>query len=472
MVNFLEKTFKLSENKTTVKTEILAGATTFVTMVYILVVNPNILSGPTGMPWGGLFTATAIMCILGTILMAVISKYPFALAPGMGLNAFFAYVVVAAMGGNWYTALFLLLLQGVGFVLLASVKFREKVFEAIPKSMKLAIGVGIGLFIMHIGLQNANFIVGDFATKVTLGDMTSVPVVLFMFGVLLTGFLLARKIRGGLLLGILGTYLLGLICQLVGIYKPHVFGEAGIAEAGHGFSLIPSGIVSLPPSLAEVNLLTNFDKVSFADISVFTVITFMIILLIVDGMDTVGTAIGVSEKCEDFLDEKGDLPRKGRVLLADAITTGMGALFGTSTVTTYIESAAGVQVGGRTGLVGFVVAILFTIAMFFSPIFSVIPAFATAPALVFVGLFMTTTVAKIMWNDAKGTDIDFTEALPAFLIIVLMPLTYSISNGIIFGTIAFVALKLFTGRFKEISIVMYVLAAFFIFKLVSPLFLS
>ena len=458
MGKFLEKCFKLSENKTTVKTEILAGATTFVTMVYILVVNPSILSGPTGMPWGGLFTATAIMCVLGTILMAVISKYPFALAPGMGLNAFFAYVVVSSMGGNWYTALFLLLLQGVGFVLLASVKFREKIFEAIPKSMKLAIGVGIGLFIMHIGLQNAGFIVGNPATKVALGNMTSVPVVLFMIGVLLTGFLLAKKIRGGLLLGILGTYFLGLIAQLVGIYKP---GE-------HGYSLIPTGIVSLPPSLAEVNLLTNFDKVSFSDIGVFTIISLMIILLIVDGMDTVGTAIGVSEKCEDFLDEKGDLPRKGKVLLADAITTGVGALFGTSTVTTYIESASGVQVGGRTGLVGFVVAILFLIAMFFSPIFLVIPAFATAPALVFVGLFMTTTVAKIMWNDAKDGDIDFTEALPAFLIIVLMPLTYSISNGIIFGVISFVLLKLFTGRGKEISIVMYILAAFFIFKLVSP----
>ncbi|MCL2805596.1 MAG: NCS2 family permease [Treponema sp.] len=468
MGNFLEKCFKLKENKTTVKTEVLAGATTFVTMVYILVVNPSILSGPTGMPWGGLFTATAIMCVLGTILMAVISKYPFALAPGMGLNAFFAYVVVSSMGGNWYTALFLLLLQGVGFVLLASVKFREKIFEAIPKSMKLAIGVGIGLFIMHIGLQNAGFIVGNPATKVALGNMTSVPVVLFMIGVILTGFLLARKIRGGLLLGILGTYLLGLIAQLVGLYKPYVYNEAGEIIGGHGYSLIPSGIVSLPPSLAEVNLLTNFDKVSFSDISVFTIISLMIILLIVDGMDTVGTAIGVSEKCEDFLDKNGDLPRKGKVLLADAITTGMGAMFGTSTVTTYIESAAGVQVGGRTGLVGFVVAFLFLIAMFFSPIFSVIPAFATAPALVFVGLFMTTTVAKIMWNDAKGTDIDFTEALPAFLIIVLMPLTYSISNGIIFGVISFVLLKLFTGRYKEISIVMYILAAFFIFKLVSP----
>jgi AGZA family xanthine/uracil permease-like MFS transporter len=362
------------------------------------------------------------------------------------------------MGGSWHTALVLLFIQGVGFVLLASIKFREKIFEAIPKSMKLAIGVGIGLFIMHIGLQNAGFIVQNPATLVALGDMSSVTVVLFMLGVLLTGYFLAKKMRGGLLLGILGTYFLGLIAQLVGLYKPGV----------HGYSLIPSGIVALPPSLAEVNLITNLDKVDFTGISIFTIVTLMIILLIVDGLDTVGTAIGVSEKCEDFLDEKGDLPRKGKVLLADAITTGMGALFGTSTVTTYIESASGVQAGGRTGLVGFVVAGLFAIAMFFWPIFSVIPGFATAPALVFVGLFMTTTVAKIAWNNVKDGDIDFTEALPAFLIIVLMPLTYSISNGIIFGVISYVILKLFTNRAKDISIVMYVLAVFFIFKLVSP----
>jgi len=460
MGSFLENRFKLSENKTSIKTEILAGVTTFVTMVYILAVNPSILSAawpdnPAAV--GGLFTATAIMCILGTILMAVISKYPFALAPGMGLNAFFAYVVVSSMGGNWYTALFLLLLQGIGFIVLASVRFRERVFESIPKSMKLAIGVGIGLFIMHIGLQNAGFIVRHPATLVALGDMGSITTVLFMLGVLLTGFLLAKKIRGGLLLGILGTYLMGLFAQLVGIYK---VGE-------HGYSLIPRGIVALPMSLAEVNLLTNFDKVSFADISVFTVITLMIVLLIVDGLDTVGTAIGVSEKCEDFLDEKGDLPRKGKVLLADAITTGMGALFGTSTVTTYIESASGVQAGGRTGLTGWTVAILFVIAMFFWPLFSVIPGFATAPALVFVGLFMTTTVAKILWNDSTNKDIDFTEALPAFLVIVLMPLTYSISNGIIFGVISYVVLKLLTGKRQEISGIMYGLAVFFMFKLIS-----
>jgi AGZA family xanthine/uracil permease-like MFS transporter len=257
-------------------------------------------------------------------------------------------------------------------------------------------------------------------------------------------------------LGILGTYLIGLIAQLVGLYR---VGE-------HGFSLIPSGIVALPPSLAQVNLVTNFDQVNFGGISVFTIVTLMIVLLIVEGLDTVGTAIGVSEKCEDFLDEKGDLPRKGRVLLADAITTGIGALFGTSTTTTYIESASGVQAGGRTGLVGFVVAGLFLIAMFFWPLFSVIPGFATAPALVFVGLFMTTTVAKIAWNSVKDNDIDFTEALPAFLVMVLMPLTYSISDGIVFGTISYVVLKLFTGRWREPSVVMYVLAAFFAFKLI------
>jgi AGZA family xanthine/uracil permease-like MFS transporter len=456
----LERIFQLKEHKTSIRTEVIAGITTFVTMVYILAVNPNILSA-TGMDRGGLFTATAIMCVLGTILMAVLSKYPFALAPGMGLNAFFAYVVVTQVGGNWYNALVLLLIQGIGFVLLSVVRFRERIFEAIPKNMKLAIGVGIGLFILHIGLQNAGFIVSNPATKVALGDMRSVPVVLFMIGLLLTGFFLSKKIRGGLLWGILGTYLLGLFAELAGIYKPDP--SAGL------YSLIPSGVFSLPPTLAEVNLLTNLDKVNFAGVGVFTVITLLIILLIVDALDTVGTAIGVSEKCDDFLDETGDLPRKGRVLLADALTTGMGALFGTSTTTTYIESAAGVQAGGRTGLTSWVVAGLFAVALFFSPIFLAIPAFATAPALVFVGLFMTTTVAKIMWQDAKDkNEIDFTEAFPAFLIMVLMPLTYSISNGIVFGTIAYVALKLMSGKHRDISVMMYVLAVFFIFKLISP----
>jgi AGZA family xanthine/uracil permease-like MFS transporter len=277
-----------------------------------------------------------------------------------------------------------------------------------------------------------------------------------MLGVLLTGLFLARRIHGGLLLGILGTYVLGLIAQAVGWYR---VGE-------HGPSLVPSGVVALPPSLAEVNLLTNFSQVDFSGISVMTVVTLMIVLLIVEGLDTVGAAIGLSEKCEDFLDESGDLPRKGRVLLADALTTGIGALFGTSTTTTYIESAAGVQVGGRTGLTGWVVGILFAIAMFFWPVFSVIPAFATAPALVFVGLFMTTTIAKVAWNDIKDGDIDYTEALPAFLVMVLMPLTYSISDGVVFGTIAYVVLKLVTGRWRESSVMMYVLAVFFAFKLV------
>ncbi|MCL2565111.1 MAG: NCS2 family permease [Defluviitaleaceae bacterium] len=452
----LEQIFKLKENKTSVKTEIIAGFTTFVTMVYILAVNPAILSA-TGMDPGGLFTATAIMCVFGTILMAVIAKYPFALAPGMGLNAFFAYVVVVQVGGNWYNGLVLLLIQGVGFVALASIKFRERIFEAIPKSMKLAIGVGIGLFILHIGLQNAGFVVSHPATLVTLGNMRSVPVVIFMIGVIITGFFLAKRITGGLLWGMLCTYLIGLLAQLAGIY------EVGV----HGASLIPAGLIALPPSLAEVNLITNISQVDFGGISMFTIVTLMIVLLIVEGLDTVGTAIGVSEKCEDFLDKDGDLPRKGRVLLADALTTSIGALFGTSTTTTYIESASGVQAGGRTGLTGWVVAILFAIAMFFWPLFSVIPAFATAPALVYVGLFMTTTVAKIVWDDAKHKgEIDFTEALPAFLIMVLMPLTYSISDGVVFGTLAYVILKVLVGKYKDPSAMMYILAAFFALKLV------
>ena len=458
MRRFLENHFKLKEKKTSIKTEIMAGFTTFVTMVYILAVNPAILSTawPDGQATGGLFTATAIMCVVGTVLMAVISKYPFALAPGMGLNAFFAYVVVVQAGGNWYNGLLLLLIQGIGFVVLASIKFRERIFEAIPKSMKLAIGVGIGLFIMHIGLQNAGFVVSHPSTLVTLGDVSSAPVILFMIGVLITGALLANKIPGGLLLGMMMTYSLGLFAQSAGFYK------VGI----HGHSLVPMGIAALPPSISEVNLITNLSKVDFSGISILTIVTLMIVLLIVEGLDTVGAAIALSEKCEDFLDESGDLPGKGKVLLADALTTGIGALFGTSTTTTYIESAAGVQVGGRTGLTGWIVAALFVVAMFFWPIFSVIPSFATAPALVYVGLFMTTTVAKIMWNDAKTGDTDYTEALPAFLVMVLMPLTFSISDGVVFGTISYVALKLLSGRFREVSAMMYILAGFFALKLV------
>jgi len=454
-MQFLEKFFKLKENKTTVSTEILAGLTTFVTMVYILAVNPQILFGAiaeTGMDRGGLFTATALMCVIGTAIMGLYAKYPFALAPGMGLNAFFAYVVVAQVG--WHTGLFLLLIQGIMFVALALFKFRERIFEAIPKNIKLAIGVGIGLFITHIGLQNAGFIGAHPATLVSLGDIQSVPVVLFMIGLMLTSLLVIKKVRGGLFLGIIITYIIGLLAQVFGIYQPGV----------HGYTLIPEGVVAMPPSIAEVNLLTNFDQVSFVDISWFTITSLILILLIVEALDTVGTLIGVSEKADGMLDKDGKLAGAGRgagpALLSDAITTGLGALAGTSTTTTYIESASGVQAGGRTGLTALSTSVLFLIAMFFWPLFAVIPAFATAPALVIVGVYMTGIVTKIDFEK------DFSEAIPAFIVMILMPLTYSISDGVVFGVISYVVLKVFMGKARQVSVMMYVLAALFILKVV------
>jgi AGZA family xanthine/uracil permease-like MFS transporter len=448
MTDFVNKYFKLKENKTTIRTELIAGVTTFVTMVYILAVNPSILSA-TGMDMGGLFTATALMCIIGTAFMGLVAKYPFALAPGMGLNAYFAYVVVSQVG--WYTGLFLLVVQGILFMALALVKFREKIFDQMPKNLKLAIGVAVGLFIAHIGLQNSGFIGSHPATLVTLGNIKSVTTVIFMIGCVLCGILIAKRVKGGLFLGILGTYIVGLIAQLIGWYVP---GE-------HGYSLIPSGFVSMPPSLSEVNLITNMDKVSFADLGWFAVITLILVLFIIDLIDTVGTVIGVSEKA-GFLDENGTLPRKGRVLFSDAMTTTLGGLLGTSTTTTYIESATGIQAGGRTGLTALTTAGLFLVAMFFWPIFAVIPGFATAPALVIVGLFMCGgLVSKIDFSD-----LNFTEAFPAFLVVILMPLTYSISDGIVFGVLSYVLLKTLTGKIKDVSPMMWVLAVIFVLKLV------
>jgi AGZA family xanthine/uracil permease-like MFS transporter len=389
------------------------------------------------------------MCIFGTAFMAIVAKYPFALAPGMGLNAFFAYVVVSQVG--WYTGLFLLVVQGVLFMALALVKFRERIFDQMPKNLKLAIGVAIGLFIAHIGFQNAGFIGPHPATLVALGNIKAVPTVIFMMGLILCGILIAKRVKGGLFLGIIGTYLIGLIAQLVGIYKP---GE-------HGYSLIPSGIVALPPSLSEVNLITHWDKIDFSVMITFTGIGLILVLFIVDLLDTVGTVIGVSEKA-GFLDENGSLPRKGRVLFSDAITTTIGGFLGTSTTTTYIESASGVQAGGRTGLTALTTAGLFLIAMFFYPIFAVIPGFATAPALVIVGLFMVGgLISKIDFSD-----LNFTEAFPAFMVVILMPLTYSISDGIVFGVLSYAALKTFTGKIKEVSPVMWILTAIFLLKLI------
>ncbi|MCL1988586.1 MAG: NCS2 family permease [Firmicutes bacterium] len=447
MTTILENFFKLKENKTTVSIEVVAGLTTFFTMVYILAVNPQILSAA-GMDPGGLFTATAIICVVGTLMMALLAKYPYAIAPGMGLNAFFAFVVADIVG--WQTALFLLFIQGLVFMILSLAKFREAVFDAIPRNMKLSIGVGVGLFITHIGFQNAGFIVQSEGTLVGLGDMHSLTVLLFLIGCIVMVILIKRGFKSGIFLGMALVYVLGAIAELLGIYVPGV----------HGYSLIPDAIISLPPSISTVSLVTNWQDVSFVGVSIFTIVSLILVLLFVEAIDTVGTLIGVSERA-GFLDKDGKLPRVGAALFSDASTTALAAVVGTSTSTTYIESATGIQAGGRTGLTSLVTAGLFVVAMFFWPIFAVVPAFATAPALVVVGLYMVSMVRKIDFDD-------FSEAFPAFLVIIIMPLAYSVSDGMVFGVISYVLLKLLLGKAKEVSWVMYLLAAVFVLKLIFP----
>lgn len=428
-------------------TEAVAGLTTFVTMVYILAVNPQILSA-TGMDIGALFTATALICIIGTAMMGLLAKYPYAIAPGMGLNAFFAFVVADLVG--WQTGLFLLLIQGLVFMVMSLARFREAIFNSIPKNIKLAIGVGVGLFITHIGLQEAGFIVASPATLVTLGDMRSLTLGLFLVGCIAMVIFIKLGWASGIFLGIMLVYSLGLVAQLTGMYVPGV----------HGHSLIPDGIVSMPPSLAPISLITNWRDISFAGVGIFTIVSLILVLLFVEAVETVGTLIGVSERA-GFLDKDGNMPRVGRALFADASTTALGAVLGTSTSTTYIESATGIQAGGRTGLTSVFTAGLFFIAMFFWPIFAVIPSFATAPALVIVGLYMTGMVTRIDFSD-------FSEAFPAFLVIILMPLTFSVSDGVVFGIISYAVIKLLTGKGRTVSWMMYLLAGIFILKLLFP----
>ena len=440
---YAEAFYELEKNKTTISTEALAGLTTFLTMAYILAVNPQILS-VTGMEIGALFTATALICIIGTGMMALFAKYPYAIAPGMGLNAFFAFVVAAEVG--WQGGLLLLFIQGLAFMVMAAARFREAIFNAVPKNIKLAIGVGVGFFITFIGLQNAGFIVHSPATIVGLGDMRSLEMLLFLIGCIAMVVLIRMGFNSGIFLGMILVYFLGLLAQILGLYQ--------------GPSLIPDGIISVPPSLAPISLITNWQDISFAGVGIFTVVSLILILLFVEAVETVGTLIGVSERV-GFLDESGKMPRVGHALFADASTTALGAVLGTSTSTTYIESATGIQAGGRTGLTSLVTAGLFFVAMFFWPIFAVIPTFVTAPALVIVGLYMSSMVTKIDFDD-------FSEAFPAFLVIILMPLTFSVSDAIVFGILSYVAIKLLIGKVSEIPAIMYVLSAVFILKLVFP----
>ncbi|PRX32456.1 AGZA family xanthine/uracil permease-like MFS transporter [Orenia metallireducens] len=440
MASFLERTFKLSENKTDMKTEILAGITTFMTMAYILVVNPNILSA-TGMDKGALFTATALAAVIGTLIMALIANYPFALAPGMGLNAFFAFTVAAKYG--WKMALTAVLVEGIIFIILTFVNVREAIFNSIPTNLKYAVSAGIGLFIALIGFQNAGIIKADPATYIALGDITHVTVVLAIIGVIITAILVVKQVKGAILVGIFATYVLGILAQLLGIYEvnPEIM----------QFNLIPTTLYSAPPSISSIAF-----KFDFAKVFTFEFLAVIFAFLFVDLFDTLGTLIGVSSKA-GYLNEEGKLPRIKEALFADAIATTAGAMLGTSTTTTYVESAAGVADGGRTGLTSFTTAILFGLALLFSPIFLAVPSFATAPALIIVGFYMLDSVKHINFDD-------FSEGIPAFFTMIAMPFTYSISEGIVFGVVSYVLIKLFTGKSKDTHPLMYVLAVAFVLK--------
>ncbi|WP_352418367.1 NCS2 family permease [Proteiniborus sp.] len=426
---FLERTFKLNENKTNVKTEIIAGITTFMTMGYILAVNPGILSAA-GMDPGGVFTATALSAVIATLIMAFAANYPFVLAPGMGLNAFFAFTVCGIMGHSWEFALTAVFLEGIIFILLSFVNAREAIVNAIPMNLKNAVSVGIGLFIAFIGFQGAGIIVNDDAVLVKLGDVTSPAAIVAILGIIITGILLHKKVKGAILIGILASTIIGLPL---------------------GVTPMPEKIVSLPPSLSQVAFKLNFSEIFTLDMLV-VLFTF----LFVDVFDTIGTLIGVASKA-DMLDEKGTLPRVKPALFADAVGTTVGALLGTSTVTTYVESASGVAEGGRTGLTALTSAVLFALALFLAPLFGIIPSAATAPALIIVGLFMMSPIKKINLDD-------FTEAIPAFLTIIMMPIAYSIAEGIVFGMVSYALLKLLTGKGKEVSPVIYILSVLFVLK--------
>ena len=452
-----EKLFKLKEHNTDVKTEILAGVTTFMTMAYILAVNPNILSAA-GMDRGAVFTATAVASFLGTMLMAIFSNYPFALAPGMGLNAYFAYTVVLQYGYSWQIALAAVFIEGVIFIFLSCFNVREAIFNAIPMTLKHAVSVCIGLFIAFIGLQNAKVVIGG-STLLSLFSLegfqglndgagafsdVGITVLLAIIGVIITAILVVRNVKGNILWGILITWALGIICQFAGVYVPN-------PDIGF-YSLLPdfSGGISIP-SLSPL-----FAKFHFTGIPVLELLVIVFAFLFVDLFDTLGTLVGVSTKA-GMLDKDGKLPKIKGALLADAVGTTAGAVLGTSTVTTFVESASGVAEGGRTGLTAVTTAVLFALSLLLSPIFLAIPSFATAPALIIVGFYMLGNVMKINFEDAS-------EGIPAFICIAAMPFFYSISEGISMGIISYVIINLLSGKKDKLSIVMYILTILFILK--------
>src|SRR6056297_452234 len=428
----MEKIFKLKEHNTSVKTEVVAGITTFLTMAYILIVNPQILSN-TGMDMGGVFTATALSAAIATLVMAFAANLPFALAPGMGLNAFFAFTVVLTMGYSWQFALTAVFLEGIIFIVLTLLNVREAIINSIPENVKKAISVGIGLFIAFIGFTNAGIIIQGEGVPLMLGDLTAPNAIVAIVGLLLMAVLLSKNVKGALFFGIVGATILA----------------------------IPLGVTSIPtldsfsgvPSLKPIMFQFRFDQIFTVDM-VIVLFTF----LFVDMFDTVGTLIGVSEKA-GMITEDGKIPNVKQALMADAVGTTCGAMLGTSTVTTYVESAAGVAEGGRTGLTAFTTGILFFLALFVAPLFLMVPGAATAPALIIVGLFMMSPIKKIDFTD-------YTEAVPAFLTIIIMPLAYAISEGIIFGILSYVLLKVFSGRQDEVPKLSYLLAVLFLIKII------
>ncbi len=449
----LEKLFKLKENNTTVKTEIGAGITTFMTMAYILAVNPSILS-EAGMNANAVLIATCLASFLGTMLMALLANLPFALSAGMGLNAYLTYTVVLGMGVSWQVALFAVFIEGIIFIIMSLTNMREAIFNAIPLTIKQGVSVGIGLFIAFIGLQNAGLAV-DSSTLVTITSFTEnfstsgICALLAVVGLLITAILYIRNVNGSILIGIIATWVLGMICQVTGIYVPN-------PEVG-AYSLFPTGIMSADFSALGETFGQCF-KIDFSEIGIFNFLVIIFSFLFVDLFDTLGTLIGVSTKA-DMLDAEGHLPGIKPALLADSIATSAGAVLGTSTVTTFVESSAGVVAGGRTGLTAMTTGVLFLFATLFSPLFTSIPSFATAPALIFVGFLMFESVV-----DIKFTKENLSEAIPAYLCVLAMPLFYSISEGICFGIISYVVLQVGTGKAKKVTPLVYVLAVLFVLK--------
>lgn len=426
----MEKFFKLKENNTDVKTEFIAGLTTFMTMAYILIVNPSILSAA-GMDQGAVFTATALSAIIATLIMGLYAKLPFAQAPGMGLNAFFAYTIVIQMGYSFEFALTAVLLEGIIFILLTIFNVREAIVDSIPKGIKNAISVGIGLLISLIGLEGAGIVVHtDGGTIVSLGNIVSGPGLLAIIGLLITSVLIAKNVKGALFIGMIVTAIIGIPM---------------------GITPMPSSIVSMPPSLAP-----TFFKFDFHNIFSIDMVIALFTLLFMDMFDTIGTLVGVATKAK-MVDKDGKVPNMKKALFSDAIGTTIGACLGTSTVSTFVESASGVAEGGRTGLTAVSTAFMFFLALFFAPLFTVITPAVTASALILVGLFMIEPIKEIDLHD-------FTEAIPAFLTIIMMPFSYSISDGIVFGVISYIVLKLFTGKRKEISVTTVILGLIFLLK--------